>query len=396
MGLRMAKKKRNILVIPSLILLGIAVGGSGSYLSAQQPLQAHSPDTETWAGTRVFVPDEILVEFRSDATMDQIHTLNESQGMTILEKSQALGIYRLKVTRPVAEAVTSAQSLPFVKHARPNYVLAEVGGESITLLDMESAIQQLPAPLRQIYATAKAKETFLRTLVDNKVFAKAAKEENLDEMLEVRRKIEAAIESTLAQEFQRKVSEHISISEKDLRDYYDEHIRAFQTPEQIKIREIVVTSKEEALGIEKLIEEGIEFEQIARERSIGVTAQSGGELGWFGRGRLDPAIEQAGFALEKGEVSGVIETPSGFYVIKLEDRRSARQRSFLEVRNRVRQALQEQRREETMEQRRRELEQRYAVRFHRESLSEIKVYATAGAGQRDLMRAFQEILERHY
>jgi peptidyl-prolyl cis-trans isomerase C len=294
--------KSTILIFSLLILLGTMVDGLTIDLIAQQQSVEVPPKVVTSDRLPLSVPGEILVTFDSHVTEDQVHAMAKEHGMTILEMNQALDLYRMSVAESVQDGIALARAYPFVETARPNYILADVGGESITLLDMESAIQQLPIPLRQIYTTSQNKEKLLRTMVNNKIFAKAAKEENLDEMTKVKRRIGAAIEWTLAQDFQRQVLEHISISEKELRDYYDEHVWAFQTPEQIKIREIVVDSKEEAHEIRKLIEEGKEFEQIARERSIGATAHSGGELGWFGRGRLDHAIEQTGFALKVGEI----------------------------------------------------------------------------------------------
>ena len=128
-------KKTYLLIIPLLILFGIMVEGLGLYPSAQQPLEERSTTIRTSDSLPLFVPGEILVRFRLDATMDQIYAMNEAQGMTILEMNQGLGIYRLRVSRSVKEALAFAQSQPFVEDARPNYILAEVAGEIITLLD---------------------------------------------------------------------------------------------------------------------------------------------------------------------------------------------------------------------------------------------------------------------
>jgi peptidyl-prolyl cis-trans isomerase C len=393
-GLRKVTNKTYIMIVPLLILFGIMAEGLSLYPSAQQSLETHSPAVKTSDGMKVSIPNEILVTFRSNATTDQIHSMNEAQGMTILEMNQGLGIYRLRVSRSVKEAVAFAQSQPFVEDARPNYILAEVAGELITLLDMESVLHSIPDFFRHIYTRTEAKETLLRTLTDYKLFAKAARQENLDKIPQVDRKINAAIEKALTEAFLRRTLDDVSISEKDLRNYYKAHLREFQSPEQIKIRQIVVETEEAAGKILETLEAGAEFEKIAREKSLGATAQSGGELGWFGRGRLDPSLERAGFTLKKGEISDIIKTPSGSHLIKLEDKRSARQQSFSEVRNRIKQRLQERKQKEIKEQKRRELEQRYGVRIHSEFLSEIKVHITGETGQRDLIRVFQEMLER--
>lgn len=66
---------------------------------------------------------------------------------------------------------------------------------------------------------------------------------------------------------------------------------------------------------------GEDFAQLAQQYSQDGSAQSGGDLGYFGRGRMVAPFEEAAFQLQPGEVSPVVETPFGYHVIKLEDRR---------------------------------------------------------------------------
>lgn len=73
-----------------------------------------------------------------------------------------------------------------------------------------------------------------------------------------------------------------------------------------KIEEILAEAKKD----------GADFGALAKEHSDGPSGPQGGDLGTFGRGRMHPAFEQAAFALEVGEVSGVVETPFGFHIIK--------------------------------------------------------------------------------
>jgi len=66
---------------------------------------------------------------------------------------------------------------------------------------------------------------------------------------------------------------------------------------------------------------GADFAQLAQQNSADPSAQQGGDLGWFARGRMVPAFEQAAFALQPGQISPVVESPFGYHVIKLEERR---------------------------------------------------------------------------
>jgi parvulin-like peptidyl-prolyl isomerase len=66
---------------------------------------------------------------------------------------------------------------------------------------------------------------------------------------------------------------------------------------------------------------GEDFANLARENSSDASAAEGGDLGFFGRGRMVPQFEQAAFALQPGQISPVVESPFGFHVIKVEERR---------------------------------------------------------------------------
>ena len=77
-----------------------------------------------------------------------------------------------------------------------------------------------------------------------------------------------------------------------------------------------------AEDILRRVRAGEDFATLAREFSEdpGSRAQ-GGDLGWFGRGVMVKPFEEAAFALKAGEVSGLVESPFGFHIVKLEERR---------------------------------------------------------------------------
>src|SRR3989344_358603 len=70
------------------------------------------------------------------------------------------------------------------------------------------------------------------------------------------------------------------------------------------------------------VKNGGNFEELAKKYGEDGTAESGGDLGWFGKWEMVPQFEAAAFALKKGELSQtLVETPYGYHVLKVVDRR---------------------------------------------------------------------------
>lgn len=76
-------------------------------------------------------------------------------------------------------------------------------------------------------------------------------------------------------------------------------------------------------GILARVRAGEDFVKLANEFTEDPSGKgSGGDLGWFGRGRMVKPFEDAAFTLKPGEVSGVFETVFGFHIVKLDERRT--------------------------------------------------------------------------
>ncbi len=95
--------------------------------------------------------------------------------------------------------------------------------------------------------------------------------------------------------------------------------------EQVHARHIMVGSEEEAQQILTMLQEGADFVALARERSLDLaTKDNGGDLGWFPRGLVALELENAAFALQPGQVSGIVYLGEGYHVIQVVERETAR------------------------------------------------------------------------
>lgn len=100
-----------------------------------------------------------------------------------------------------------------------------------------------------------------------------------------------------------------------VRRIVEERTRAIES-NKIRVRQIVVATQEAADAVMDRLTAGADFAELARETSIDSSRDSGGDLGFFGPGEMIPAFEQAAMELEVGELSGVVQTPMGFHIIK--------------------------------------------------------------------------------
>ncbi len=136
------------------------------------------------------------------------------------------------------------------------------------------------------------------------------------------------------------MGEKIDVPESDVEKYYTTHITDYQEPESRHARHILVKAspndpeeaRKKAQEIKALAEADDDFAKLARTYSEGPSAPSGGDLGFFTRGRMVPAFEQAVFSMKEGEISEVVETNFGYHIIKLEEINPSSTKPLEEVR----------------------------------------------------------------
>lgn len=114
------------------------------------------------------------------------------------------------------------------------------------------------------------------------------------------------------------------VTEDDIKKFYDENKESLSTPEQIRASHILVATKEEAEAILKQLKEGADFAALAKEKSTDPGSKdNGGDLNFFSKGSMEPAFEEAAFALKKDELSDIVQTSYGYHIIKKTDEKPA-------------------------------------------------------------------------
>ncbi|MBE7118514.1 peptidylprolyl isomerase PrsA [Bacillus cereus] len=124
-----------------------------------------------------------------------------------------------------------------------------------------------------------------------------------------------------------------SVTEKDVKDHYKPEIKASH---------ILVSNENEAKEIKKKLDTGTSFEELAKQESQDLASKdNGGDLGYFGAGKMTPEFEKAAYKLKPGQISNPVKSPNGYHIIKLTDKKDLK--PYDEVKNSIRKDLEEER-----------------------------------------------------
>jgi len=267
-------------------------------------------------------------------------------------------------------------------------VAARVNGEAIATIRLERALEAYMAQNEFESARAldpKDQETIKRQVLDVLIGrellwqdaqaqgAVASDQEVAETMARLARRYESesAFETklreggwtrdTYAEELKHRLSVHrlvnehlsktIEVTDEEVAVFYQDNLDRFQRPAEVHARHILLklqpdapAAEEQAVrqriaALEQRLAAGADFAELAKAASEGPSAPGGGDLGFFGPGRMVPPFEQAAFALQPGQVSGPVRTQFGYHLIKLEERRGGGPAPLDEVSDAIRQHL---------------------------------------------------------
>ncbi len=129
----------------------------------------------------------------------------------------------------------------------------------------------------------------------------------------------------------------VAPTDDELFAYLEANIADYDAEEQVRASHILVADEETARDVHAQLVVGADFAELASEYSEDqANRATGGDLEWFGRGRMVAEFEEAAFALEVGQVSDPVKTQFGYHIIKVTDRRDAHTPTLDEVKNEVR------------------------------------------------------------
>ena len=198
--------------------------------------------------------------------------------------------------------------------------VATVNGTEIQLKEILDLIEQLPEEFQNQPLTNYF-DQMVDEVINTKLAAEAGQKSALSGDPKVIAAMRIAAQKVLAENWLRTELAK-SVTEEAIEKAYDAYVADTASREEVKASHILLADEQTAISAIQKLKDGADFSELAQEISTGPSGPNGGDLGYFGRGAMVPAFEQAAFSLETGSfTSSPVQSQFGWHVIKLFDKR---------------------------------------------------------------------------
>lgn len=293
-------------------------------------------------------------------------------------------------------------------------IVAVVNGEVITLSELNSAFEPFGKRIEEGYkgpdkekVIAENRLAMLNKMIDNIIIDQEAKKsqmivkdeevtDTINDLLSRRKMKMEDLVNELAKEnssleahrkevkahllrmrlLRREIRSKVAVTEEEIGEYYRRNRDAYEGKEAVRIKQILILFpkgadvktkaklREEMDAIHKRLLNGEPFDLLAAQFSREPAAATVGDLGFFEKGSMLPAVESVAFSLKKDEISKVIESPVGLHIIQAVDRRGAGIKPIESVREEIKAKLEEEKTDKKYEE--------WIKELRKKSLIEIK------------------------
>ncbi len=219
-------------------------------------------------------------------------------------------------------------------------VVATYGGKNLTRGELMRQFAALNPRQRTFLATPERKKQFVENTVMNNLLFEEGQKAGYDKDADTLRQVDDLKKRLVVQQVMRQYQTPPTISDEQVRTYYDENPALYSTT-QVKASHILVKDEDTAKQVLADVRAHPEkFGDVAKEKSTDTSsAQKGGDLGMFGAGRMVPEFERVAFTLKPGEISEVVKTQYGFHVITVTERKEGEPKPFDQVKEQIRATL---------------------------------------------------------
>lgn len=209
-------------------------------------------------------------------------------------------------------------------------IAAKVNDYIISAKDVLIALEKLPEkikeqPLPDLYPE------IVKKIISEHLISKQAYKDNLDKNKKVLAEVNKVKDKIMVQFW---IDNYLAkqLNTKNIEKVYQSYQKNFKPSKEFNSSHILVQEEKSALNIIKKLNKKANFSDLAKEFSIGPSGKNGGQLGWFGAGRMVKEFEKATFLLKKGQVTKKpVKTQFGFHIIQLNDIRESKPKKLSEI-----------------------------------------------------------------
>ncbi|MDD2364874.1 MAG: peptidylprolyl isomerase [Desulfuromonadaceae bacterium] len=260
----------------------------------------------------------------------------------------AVELRRAKKVMLRGQPVPEGQEAAIDKQAVDQLISAELLYQAASKEEIKDLDKQIDAKLTQGKSRFKDEEDFKKAIKDLEMDENALREYTRRDLL-----ISHFVESAFVSK--------VTVTEDEIRAFYDQNQDKFKQNETVKASHILIgvdakataeektKARKKAEKLQKEVAAGADFAAVAKENSTCPSAKQGGDLGFFGKGQMVQAFEKAAFDLKTNEISSVVETPFGYHVIKLTDRKVAAPVEYKDTKAKIEEFLKGQKINETIQ-----------------------------------------------
>ncbi len=141
-------------------------------------------------------------------------------------------------------------------------------------------------------------------------------------------------------QLQKVLEPYVEITDEEIQEYFTTNKEYLDQAEEVKASHILVETKETADEVKEKLNGGADFADLAKEYSTDTSnSQSGGSLGYFGKGQMVAEFDEKAFSMKVDEISDPIQTQFGYHIIKVEDHKEAKEATLDEVKEDIRKSI---------------------------------------------------------
>jgi peptidyl-prolyl cis-trans isomerase C len=229
-------------------------------------------------------------------------------------------------------------AFPVLAEEAADPVVAKVGGVEILKSEIDLAVTGLDPQLANL-PDAQKRVAALSSVIDIKLLAADASKEGLQDDATFKQRIAYLTDRELHNAYFKK---HVvdAVTPDEVKARYEAEIAKIEPQDEVRARHILVKTEDEAKAVIADLDGGKDFVELAKEKSTDPNKSEGGDLGFFGKGRMVPEFEAVAFTLEPGTYTKEpVKTQFGFHVIKVEEKRKQQPPALEQVEGQVRQIV---------------------------------------------------------